>query len=77
MNNKLQQMTYIMKNYTPQQVLQQFVKTNPMIGNLIKLNENNPKAIEEFVKNYCKEQGINFEQEFNEFIESAKKNNWF
>lgn len=56
-------------------IIQQISKTNPMINNLLKTSKEDPKAIETFVKNYCNERGINYEEKYNEFINQLSSKN--
>ena len=43
--------------------------SNPIFANLVNLAEqNNTKELENFARNYCKEQGKNYDEEFNNFI---------
>ena len=47
--------------------------TNPMIKNLVKMaNSGNTQGIEEFARNYYKEQGKDFDKEFSEFMDNFK-----
>lgn len=56
-------------------IIQQISKTNPMINNLLKTSKEDPKATETFVKNYCNERGINYEEKYNEFINQLSSKN--
>lgn len=43
--------------------------SNPIFANLVNLAEqNNTKELENFARNYLKEQGRNYDEEFNKFI---------
>ena len=43
--------------------------TNPIFANLIEMaNKNDVKGLENFARNYMKEQGRNYDEEFNKFI---------
>lgn len=47
---------------------------NPMINNLIDMaNNGNTKGIEEFARNYMKEQGKDFDKEFGNFMNNFKR----
>ena len=47
--------------------------TNPMIKNLVEMaNNGNKQGIEEFARNYYKEQGKDFDKEFSEFMDNFK-----
>lgn len=42
--------------------------TNPIFANLIEMaNKNDVKGLENFARNYMKEQGKDFDKEFNDF----------
>lgn len=48
--------------------------SNPIFTNLIQLAENNDtKALEQFARNYCKEQGRDFDKEMQQFQNIFKK----
>ena len=47
--------------------------TNPMIKNLVEMaNNGNKQGIEEFARNYYKEQGKDFDKEFSNFMDNFK-----
>ena len=59
----------------PQQLVLKMLanNTNPMLNNLIKMaNAGNTKGVETFAKNIMKEQGIDFEKEFSNFMANFK-----
>ena len=57
MNNVRQMVMKMLKN-----------NSNPIFANLISLAEqNNTKELENFARNYCKEQGRDFDKEFANF----------
>lgn len=62
---------YIKQEGNPRQLLLNFAQNNnqnPMIGNLINLAKNgNIGEIEKFARNAFKEQGRDFDSEFNQF----------
>lgn len=46
---------------------------NPMMNNLLNMAKNsNNKGLEQFARNMCKEKGIDFEKEYNNFISNFK-----
>ena len=46
---------------------------NPMIKNLVEMaNSGNKQGIEEFARNYYKEQGKDFDKEFSNFMDNFK-----
>lgn len=68
----MQMLNMIRSMKNPQQFLLNAFANNapsPMIGNLInEAKKGNTKEVEEFAKNFCKERGINFEEEFPKFM---------
>ena len=51
-------------------VLNMIQKTrNPILNNLISLE---PSKIESFARNFCKEKGVDFDKEFNEFMQRMR-----
>lgn len=62
---------FIKQQGNPRELLLNFAQTNnqnPMISNLIKLAKNgNSSEIEKFARNAFKEQGRDFDAEFNQF----------
>ena len=47
--------------------------TNPIFANLIEMaNKGDTKGLEQFAKNVCKEKGIDFDKQFNEFMSNFK-----
>lgn len=72
MNNPLEMLKMI-KN--PKQFVMNYVKqnNNPMMNNLIQMSEKGDmKGIEKFARNMFKEQGKDFDKEFNEFMSNFK-----
>ena len=60
---------------TPEQFLSRALGTNitPMFKNLMSMAKNNDsKGVETFARNYMKEQGRDFDKEFNEFMQQVK-----
>ena len=62
----------LQKGQNPQQlvmsILQQKANNNPMFSNLLNLAQNNKTdEIEQIVRNYAKEQGIDYDAAFNAF----------
>lgn len=46
---------------------------NPMINNLVNMaNNGDTKGVEQFARNYMKEQGKDFDKEFSNFMDSFK-----
>ena len=45
----------------------------PLVGNLVNMaNKGDTKGIEEFARNYMKEQGKDFDKEFNNFMNNFR-----
>lgn len=70
--NPLQIIQMIKGGQNPQQlmlnIMQQNMGDNPIYSNLMQLAQNNQtKDIEAFARNYAKQQGFDFDKEFNSF----------
>lgn len=66
------------KGGNPQQLLQKAISmsnnNNPMIANLVNLAKSgNKEQVEQFVRNVCKEKGINYDEEFPKFMSNFNK----
>lgn len=62
----------------PRQIVQQFMNNNqnPMFNNLMQLaNKGDTQSIENFARNMMKEQGRDFDKEFNKFMNIVKSQN--
>ena len=76
MNNIPMELIQMIKNGgNPQQLmlnmLEKTAASNPILGNLLSLAKNNDKkGIEDFARNMMKEQGKDFDTEFNAFRQS-------
>lgn len=47
--------------------------SNPVVSNLVNMaNKGDTKGIEEFARNYMKEQGKDFDKEFNNFMNNFR-----
>lgn len=60
----------MMGNMNPKNMAMNMLKnnTNPIFNNLIDMaNKNDVKGLENFARNYMKEQGKDFDKEFNDF----------
>ena len=72
MNNPIELMKAFMKgSNNPQDLLKVMTANNhnPMIENLVKMaNNGDSKGVEDFARNYMKEQGRNYDEEFNKFL---------
>ena len=68
--NPLNMMKAMMGNINPKNMVMNMLKgnTNPIFANLIEMaNKNDVKGLENFARNYMKEQGKDFDKEFNDF----------
>ena len=68
--NPLNMMKGMMGNINPKNMVMNMLKgnTNPIFANLIEMaNKNDVKGLEKFARNYMKEQGKDFDKEFNDF----------
>ena len=61
----------IIRQGSPRQAVEQLLSrnTNPMIRELVnKAKNGDSKGVEEFARNFLKEQGRNYDEEFNNFL---------
>ncbi len=68
--NPLNMVKGMMGNINPKNMVMNMLKgnTNPIFANLIEMaNKNDVKGLENFARNYMKEQGKDFDKEFNDF----------
>ena len=68
--NPLNMIKGMMGNMNPKNMVMNMLKgnTNPIFANLIEMaNKNDVKGLENFARNYMKEQGKDFDKEFNDF----------
>lgn len=74
MNNIINLIKNYMSKGNPQQLIQQmYGGNNTMINNLLQMAQNGKRQdIETFARNYCKEQGKDFDVEFNKFMNNFK-----
>ena len=69
--NPINMLKGMMGNMNPRNIAMQLLgqNNNPIFNNLIDMaNKGDTKGIEEFARNYMKEQGRNYDEEFNKFI---------
>lgn len=77
--NPMQMLQMLMKKgNNPQQMAEQMMQSmggnNPMLDNLMQLaKDGNTKNIEQFARNIMKEQGRDFDKEFNSFLSNFKQ----
>ena len=75
MNNPLQFMSMLKSIKNPKDAVLNMVKSNnnPTIKNLVEMAENgNTEGVENFARNFLKEQGRDFDKEFGEFTKNFK-----
>jgi hypothetical protein len=68
--NPINMLKGMMGNMNPRNIAMQLLgqNNNPIFNNLIDMaNKGDTKGIEEFARNYMKEQGKDFDKEFNNF----------
>ena len=67
---------FIGKGLSPQQILNNMISNNnnPVLSNLIqKAKQGDTKGVEDFARNFFKEQGRDFDKEYLQFKNSFKK----
>lgn len=75
MNNPIDMIKLMMGKKNPQEMAMQMLggNSNPMINNLMKMAQSgDSKGVEEFARNVFKEQGKDFDKEFNDFMSNFK-----
>ena len=75
MNNPMQFMNILRGMKNPKEAVISMVKSNnnPMIKNLVEMAEKgNTEGVENFARNFLKEQGRDFDKEFSEFTKNFK-----
>ena len=68
--NPLNMIKGMMGNMNPKNIVMNMLKnnTNPIFANLIEMaNNNDVKGLEQFARNYMKDNGRDYDKEFNEF----------
>lgn len=68
--NPLNVIKGMMGNMKPKNIVMNMLKnnTNPIFANLIEMaNKNDTKGLEQFARNYMKDNGRDFDKEFNDF----------
>ena len=73
--NPLNMIKGMMGNMNPKNIVMNMLKnnTNPIFANLIEMaNKGDTRGLEQFAKNVCKEKGIDFDKQFNEFMSNFK-----
>lgn len=75
MNNPMQIINMLKGMKSPKEAVISMVKSNnnPMIKNLVEMAEKgNTEGVENFARNFLKEQGRDFDKEFSEFTKNFK-----
>lgn len=75
MNNPIELIKMMTGKMNPQQMAMNLLgqNPNPIMQNLIQMAQKGDKAgVERFARNMFKEQGRNFDQEYNDFMKSLK-----
>ena len=70
--------TFMGKGGNPQQLVMKALgmvgNNNPMISNLVNMaNQGNSQGVEQFARNFMKEKGMDFDKEFNSFMNNFNK----
>ena len=68
--NPLNVIKGMMENMNPKNIVMKMLKnnSNPIFANLIEMaNKGDTKGLEQFARNYMKDNGKDFDKEFNEF----------
>ena len=68
--NPLNMIKGMMGNMNPKNIVMKMLKnnSNPIFANLIEMaNKNDVKGLEQFARNYMKDNGRDYDKEFNDF----------
>lgn len=72
MNNPISTIRTLMSCGNPKQFIMNYIKNNdanPMLNNIINMAERGDReGLEKFARNLFKEQGRNYDEEFNKFV---------
>lgn len=75
MNNPMQMIKMMMGKMSPKDMAISMIKnnSNPMLSNLIDMaNKGDTSGLENFARNYMKEQGRDYDTEFKDFMNNFK-----
>lgn len=76
MSNPMQMIKSMLGISTPKEMVMKMISqsnNNPIFNNLIEMaNKNDTKGIEQFARNYMKEQGKDFDSEFSSFMNNFR-----
>ena len=68
--NPMEMLKGMMENMNPKNIVMKMLKnnSNPIFANLIEMaNKNDVKGLEQFARNYMKDNGRDYDKEFNDF----------
>lgn len=68
--NPMEMLKGMMGNMNPKNIVMKMLKnnSNPIFANLIEMaNKNDVKGLEQFARNYMKDNGRDYDKEFNDF----------
>lgn len=75
MNNMMEFIKGMLGKMNPQQIVMNMIKnnSNPIIANLISMaQQGNTAGVENFARNYLKENGKDYDSEFSNFMNNFK-----
>ena len=73
--NPMNMLKSMFGSMNPKEIVSKIISnnSNPIVGNLVNMaNKGDTKGIEEFARNYMKEQGKDFDKEFNNFMNNFR-----
>lgn len=73
--NPMNMLKSMFGSMNPKEIVSKMISnnSNPIVGNLVNMaNKGDTKGIEEFARNYMKEQGKDFDKEFNNFMNNFR-----
>lgn len=64
---------YMLRGLTPKGIVKQMAGNNPMIASLVNMAEKGDnQGVETFARNFLKERGLNYDEEFKKFKDILK-----
>ena len=73
--NPMNMLKSMFGSMNPKEIVSKIISnnSNPIVSNLVNMaNKGDTKGIEEFARNYMKEQGKNYDEEFNNFMNNFR-----
>lgn len=71
--NNIQELKRLLEMQNPEAIAEKMANGNPLLQNIIKLAKSgDTKSIETFARNYYQSQGLNFDQEFQKFMNNIR-----